>query len=52
MRHDKLIMDKKRKGGKMRNVSPSLRRSTGNLANHKDPGAFMKATTASSAKHK
>ena len=65
VRHDKLIMDKKRKGAKMKNLPSPLRRSTGNLTS---PGAtsavrdsvsspssrpsFMKATSSSSAKHK
>ena len=68
VRHDKLIMDKKRKGSsKMRNASSSssLRRSTGNLvaaaSGQKDissspsgsgGGSFMRATAASSAKNK
>lgn len=55
VRHDKLIMDKKRKGKNVKNVSPSLRRSTGNLSNpspQKDSGTFMKPTMASTGKHK
>jgi kinesin family protein 13 len=62
VRHDKLIMDKKRKGKKMKNVPSSLRKSTGNL-NSPSPQkdtlpspssskSFMKGTTASASKKK
>ncbi len=62
VRHDKLIMDKKRRGAKAQKSSSPLRRSTGNLsstgATPKEgvtgggAPSFMKTTAASSAKHK
>lgn len=64
MRHDKLILDKKRKsttpGKGVKNMSASMRRSTGNLSSSQKDltdtsksssgPSFMKATSSSSAK--
>ena len=54
VRHDKLILDKKRKpsGGKMKNMPSTMRRSTGNLSSsQKDLTEVTKAaTTAGSGK--
>ena len=54
VRHDKLILDKKRKpsGGKMKNMPSTMRRSTGNLSSsQKDlTEATKAATTAGSGK--
>ena len=46
VRHDKLIMDKKRKSGKINKMSPSMRRSLGNLSSPSPQKENLPALTA------